>query len=74
MEDERSDGRNEICCVLPRTMLRWDPGAIAVRNAGLGCVRTEGRGACSVLGVKGKCRSCMFITARVTSYGGFYLT
>lgn len=59
----RSDGRSEICRVLPRTVLRLDPGAIAVRNAGLGCVRTEGRDACSVLGMKGEWRLCIFITA-----------
>lgn len=41
-----------------------DPDAIVVswkmcvRNGGLRCARTEGQDACSLLGVKEKCRSC----------------
>ena len=55
--------QNKICWLLTATMIRLDPDAIVVswkmcvRNGGLSCVRTEGQDACSLLGVKEKCRS-----------------
>lgn len=56
--------QNKVCCRLTRTMIMLDPDAIVVswkmcvRNGGLRCARTEGQDACSLLGVKEKCRSC----------------
>lgn len=55
--------QNKVCCLLTRTMIRLDPAAVVVswkmrvRNGGLSCLRTEGQDACSLLGVKEKCRS-----------------